>query len=288
MAQFNITYVAELLFPYGKWNAQLKSLARTYQINPPFPHICLAEFLQPEVAREIAQEFPAAGTEAWTHYKHHNENKLGMAKRELFPPRLRAVADELNSPEFVSWLSILTGIPALMPDPSLEGGGLHQSGRGGFLNVHTDFSMHHYQKNWRRRVNVILYLNPGWQEEWGGAIEFWEERMQRCAVKYPPLLNHAVIFTTDERSLHGFPDPLTCPQGEARKSLAFYYYTLDQQVHPAQHSTDYFARPGDGWREKSLIWLDKKAVDLYSRAKTHLGFSDEWASKVLRFLSGKK
>lgn len=197
------------------------------------------------------------------------------------------MADELNSPEFVAWLSLLTGIPGLMSDTSMEGGGLHQSGPGGFLNVHTDFSMHHYHKNWRRRVNVIVYLNPEWKEEWGGAIEFWEKPMRRCGAKYAPLLNHAVIFTTDDRSLHGFPDPLRCPEDQSRKSLAFYYYTLEN-TEPVAHSTNYFARPSDGWKEKSLIWLDKEAVDLYSRAKARLGFSDEWASKILGFLSRKK
>ena len=288
MAQSKVVPLPEILFPYGKWDPQLERLARAYQSNQPFPHIHLTEFLQPVVAQEIAAEFPAPGTDAWTQNKHHNENKLGMTKRELFPPRLRAVADELNSPEFVAWLSVLTGIPGLMADPSLEGGGLHQSGPGGFLNVHTDFSMHHYEKNWRRRVNVIVYLNPGWREEWGGAIEFWEKPTMRCAAKYPPLLNHAVIFTTDERSLHGFPDPLRCPEGQARKSLAFYYYTVDEHAHSVSHSTDYFARPSDSLKEKMLIWLDKKAVDVYSRAKARLGFSDEFASKVLGFISGKK
>jgi len=286
MAQTQTLSLRDVLFPYEKWGPLASSLAKEYKNNQPFPHIRLKEFLRPEVADSIAKEFPATGTDAWTQYKHHNENKLGMAKRELFPPRLGAAADELNSPEFVGWLSQLTGIPGLMPDPSLEGGGLHQSGPGGFLNVHTDFSMHHYHKNWRRRVNVIVYLNPGWKEEWGGAIEFWEKPMRRCAAKYPPLLNHAVIFTTDDRSLHGFPDPLHCPEGQSRKSLAFYYYTLDDE--PVVHSTNYFARPTDGWKEKTLIWLDKKAVDLYSRAKARLGFSDEFASKILGFLSGKK
>src|SRR5690242_13792594 len=282
------TTISERLFPYWKWNASLPELSRQYATNQPFPHIHLPEFLDSGIAQAISDEFPVAGTDAWTQYKHHNENKLGMAKRELFPPQIRAVADELNSPEFVAWLSTLTGIPGLIPDPSLEGGGLHQSGRGGFLNVHTDFSMHHYQKNWRRRVNVIVYLNPAWQDQWGGAIEFWEKGMLRCAAKYSPLLNHAVIFTTDERSLHGFPDPLRCPEGVARKSLAFYYYTVEERAKTSSHSTDYFARPGDTWKEKLLIWTDKKAVDLYSRAKTRLGFSDEFASRILGFLSRKK
>ena len=288
MAYSQILPVPDLLFPYWERKSEVTDLARQYRENEPFPHIHLADFLDPETAQAVADEFPAPDTDVWTQYKHHNENKMGMAKRELFPPRLRAVADELNSPEFVDWLSRLTGIPGLFPDPSLEGGGLHQSGRGGFLNVHTDFSMHHYQKNCRRRVNVIIYLNPGWQEQWGGAIEFWEKSMQRCAAKYPPLLNHAVIFTTDERSLHGFPDPLRCPENVARKSLAFYYYTVEEHARHASHSTDYHARPGDGWKEAALIWLDKKAVDVYSRAKAWLGFSDEFASKILGFLSRKK
>lgn len=279
---------AELRTPCWQRGLPIEELAREYRENQPFPHIHLADFLDSESAQATAAEFPAPDTEAWTQYKHHNENKMGMARLDRFPPRLRAVADELNSPEFVAWLSQLTGIPGLVADPSLEGGGLHQSGRGGFLNVHTDFSTHHYQKNWRRRVNVIVYLNPGWQEAWGGAIEFWEQSMQRCVAKYPPLLNHAVIFTTDERSLHGFADPLRCPENVARKSLAFYYYTVEEPSMIAVHSTDYRARPGDGWRESALIWLDKKAVDVYSRAKARLGFSDEFASKILGLISRKK
>jgi len=279
------------LFPYERWGSLLPALVRQYRENQPCPHILLKDFLDPESALSAAMEFPQATSDAWTQYKHANENKLGMSKRELFPAMLAAVSDEFNSPEFVAWVSELTGIPGLMADPMLEGGGLHQSGPGGYLNVHTDFSMHHFHTHWHRRVNLILYLNPGWQEEWGGAIELWERKdgkMERCAAKYPPLLNHALIFTTDERSLHGFPDPLTCPEGQSRKSLALYYYTLERGRKVKGHSTDYFARPRDGRGKSAMIWLDKKAVDLYSRAKARFGFSDEFASKVLGFLSGKK
>ena len=274
------------LFPYERWNAELQAVSREYQNNHPVPHIFLNDFLELPVARQIAEEFPARNTDAWTHYQHHNENKLGMAKRECFPPELGAVVDELNSPEFVSWLSQLTGIPGLMADPMLEGGGLHQSGRGGFLNVHTDFSNHHYHKNWRRRVNLILYLNEGWQEPWGGSIELWDSGMHHCVAKYPPLLNHALIFNTNEISYHGFPEPLQCPEGASRKSLALYYYTLSENI--SVRSTNYRARPGDGAWDAAMIWLDKQAVDLYSRAKARFGFSDEFASKVLGLLSGKK
>lgn len=276
------------LFPYDKWARALPALAKQYREAHPCPHIRLIDFVDRQTAFAMANEFPQTSSHAWTQYKHTNENKLGMPKRDLFPATLGAVTDELNSPEFVAWLSELTGIPGLVADPMLEGGGLHQSGRGGYLNVHTDFSMHHFHSHWHRRVNLILYLNPGWREEWGGSLELWERKMARCGAKYPPLLNHALIFTTDERSLHGFPDPLTCPQSASRKSLALYYYTVEQDKKFAVHSTDYFSRPQDGWRKSAMIWLDKKAVDLYSRAKARFGFSDEFASKVLGWLSGKK
>ncbi|MGA2870863.1 MAG: 2OG-Fe(II) oxygenase, partial [Verrucomicrobiota bacterium] len=174
-------------FSYQKWERQLPDLSRRYRENKPCPHILLRDFLNPETALVMAQQFPQPNSDAWTQYKHANENKLGMPKRELFPTTIGAVVDELNSPEFVAWISKLTGIPNLMADPMLEGGGLHQSGPGGYLNVHTDFSMHHFHTHWHRRVNLILYLNPGWKEEWGGSLELWEAKMARCGAKYPPV-----------------------------------------------------------------------------------------------------
>jgi Rps23 Pro-64 3,4-dihydroxylase Tpa1-like proline 4-hydroxylase len=278
----------ERLFPYEKWSPSLPSLARKYRENQPCAHIHLPDFIDAATARALAAEFPALNTEAWTHYKHHNENKLGLSKRSMFPTALGEVVDELNSPEFTKWLSVLVGIPELLSDDMLEGGGLHQSARGGFLNVHTDFSMHHYHKHWRRRVNLILYLNPNWRDEWGGALEFWDTGMKQCVRKYSPLLNHAVIFTTNERSLHGFPDALNCPANESRKSLALYYYTAEDDDSLVPRSTDYRARPKDSLAERSMIWIDKKAVDLYSRAKARFGFSDDLASRVLAKFSGKK
>jgi Rps23 Pro-64 3,4-dihydroxylase Tpa1-like proline 4-hydroxylase len=265
----------------------LPGLSMRYQGNHPVPHIFLSDFLVPEMAADLEQEFPRPNSDQWTHYLHQNENKHGMTKRELFPTMLGKTVDELNSPGFALWLSELTGIPGLLPDPSLEGGGLHQSGRGGYLNVHTDFSHHHYHKHWKRRINLILYLNDRWKDEWGGAIELWDPTMKECVAKYPPRSNCALIFNTNEISYHGFPSPLTCPEDKSRKSLALYYYT-EEKAPTSTRSTNYRARPEDGLAKSTMIWLDKKAVDLYSRAKASFGFSDDLASRVLAFLSRKK
>lgn len=288
MANASVAIQSRPLFPYAKWFPQVSSLSRQFRENPPYPHLHFREFLDPGVAAEMAAEFPGLQTDAWTRYKHQNENKLGLTQQALFPPLLSQAVDELNSPEFVSWLSQVTGIPGLLADDSLEGGGLHQSGPGGFLNIHTDFSMHHYHKHWRRRVNLILYLNPNWQEQWGGAIELWDRDVSRCVARVLPVLNDALIFQTDDISYHGFPEPLRCPEGESRKSVALYYYTLDPDAPVTGRSTNYRARPGDGPLKSAMIWLDKEAVAFYSRAKARFGFSDQFASKVLGFLSRKR
>jgi len=84
----------------------------------------------------------------------------------------------------------------------------------------------------------------------------------------PPLLNHALIFTTDERSLHGFPGPVTCPEGESRKSLAFVHYTIEEDKKSAAIDR-YFARPK--MAEKiGMIWLDRRPSICTHRAEIPL------------------
>jgi hypothetical protein len=288
MATASTAIQGERLFPYSRWWSQMPALSSDYRDAAPFPHIHLSEFLDPATARGLADEFPVPDSSEWIQYKHYNENKTGLTKRELFPVMVGKVVDELNSPEFIEWLSKLTGIPNLVADPTLEGGGLHQSARGGFLNLHSDFTMHHHQKNWHRRINLIVYLNPDWESQWGGAIELWDKQMRRCVASVPPLLNHALIFNTTETSYHGFPEKLTCPENVSRKSLALYYYTVEGDLAYPSRSTNYQARPGDSKTKAALIWLDKKAVHLYSKAKEVFGIGDGLASEVLGFFSGKK
>lgn len=268
------------------WMSQVDRLAPIYQNGQPFPHIHLENFLDLDTARELEAEFPKLGSPEWIHLKHYNENKLTLGQRGKLPEKLGRLVDELNSEAFTVWLSRLTGIPGLVPDPSLEGGGLHQSQRGGFLNVHADFTVHYHHPEWQRRINLILYLNDGWQEDWKGALELWDRQMTQCVIKVPPVLNHAVIFSTDEDSYHGFPEPLLCPDGISRKSVALYYYTATSTGTP--RSTNYRARPQDAAGKAALIWIDKQLLALYSRIKSKLGLSDQFASRVLAFLSRSK
>lgn len=266
----------------------MDALAQQYQSAEPYPHIHLVDLLDDDVIRRVVDAFPGPDDTSWINYKHFNENKLGKNDRSQFPEAIGDLMDELNSDEFVAWLSRVTGIDGLMPDPMLEGGGMHQTERGGFLNIHADFTMHHYHKHWRRRCNLILYLNEGWQDDWGGANELWDETMSRCVAKVLPVMNHALVFSTTETSFHGYGEPLRCPDGTTRKSLALYYYTPETDPSYTPKATNYKARPGDGTVKSLGIWLDKTLLAVYTRVKTMLGLPDNFASWVLGLLSRKK
>ncbi len=272
---------------FERREAEVEKLAAEFVANRPFPHICINGFLEQEVAEMLADEFPSGSNQDWIHYSHYNEEKLGRNNVNNFPPVTRHIVEELNSRRFLSWLEKLTGIHGLIADPSMEGGGLHQTETGGFLNLHTDFSHHSQQKQWRRRCNLILFLNDEWNKDWGGNLELWNEEVSSCQIKLAPILNRAVIFETSDRAIHGHPEPLNAPDGVTRKSLALYYYTDDGRS-GAKRSTQYRPRPSDKLGDTMLIWLDNQLLRAYSWLKRNLGFSEERISRVVRRVLGRE
>jgi Rps23 Pro-64 3,4-dihydroxylase Tpa1-like proline 4-hydroxylase len=157
------------------------------------------------------------------------------------------VFEELNSTTFLGWLEQVTAIPNLTSDEDLFGGGLHQSIAGAFLNVHVDYNIHPKTKL-HRRLNVLVYMNKDWRNEYEGHLELWNiagEKKQLLA-KFPPTFNNCVIFETNEISYHGHPKPLRTPPDVSRKSLATYYYTSTRPQHEitGEHNTIYVNTQG--------------------------------------------
>jgi hypothetical protein len=270
---------------FDRLERDLPSLRASYAAASPFPHVVIDDVLVPDVFERAASEFPALRDESWNGYLHVNETKYSNTSPDTWGPTLQAVAREFCSPRFVDYLMRLTGIEDLIPDWSMDGGGLHQTLRGGHLNIHADFSTHHTHENWARRVNILLYLNREWRDEWGGKLELWDKEMTACQERVTPAGNRMLVFTTSDDSFHGHPDGLTCPDDVARRSMALYYFTEEHSV--VRRSTNYRARPDDGWR-KLAIGADRMALDLYDRAKRRLGVSDEKVQALMARLHRRR
>jgi hypothetical protein len=271
------------IFDYERYEARTDDLAAKYRSNRPFPHLVFDEFLVPQVAVEAARDFPTDDDQHWTRYRHINENKAHTDHWEDFPPTIAAIVREMNSPRFLALLTKVTGIEGLRADPDIEGGGMHQSWQGGFLNVHTDFTMHRRNPTWRRRCNLILYMNEDWNPDWGGALQLWDSRMKDNTETVPCVLNRAVLFNTP-KALHGFPDPLVCPEDRSRKSVQWYYYTADESEDAVPVATTYYARPQDPAAKRVLMQLDNLALRAYAWMKRRLGLTDAFVSRVMRLI----
>ncbi len=154
----------------------------------------------------------------------------------------------LNSPEFLVLLEEITGIDNLISDPDLQGGGVHAIATGGFLKLHTDFNWHK-KLGAHRRLNLLIYLNSDWNEDWGGSIELWNSNADKLIFKLLPNLGNVMIFATTDYSYHGHPDPISCPPNVWRKSIAVYYYTKERPINEvrfgASAMTNYVERPGE-------------------------------------------
>ena len=224
-----------------------ESLSERYCFAEPFPHIVLDDFLPADLLRLAIENFPQEALKSDVTF---DSGYAGFHKRQILPadcnPIARSMFHFFNSQPFLEFLEGLTSMQGLIPDPYFMGGGFHEIARGGKLGIHADFRINN-QLNLSRRMNVIIYLNEEWREEYGGCLELWDRKMTARREAVLPIANRCVIFNTDADSYHGHPDPLQSPDGVFRRSIALYYYTASKAIYDEvpDKSTVYQARPED-------------------------------------------
>ena len=221
----------------------------SYAAAEPFPHVVLDGALPDEMLDLVLERFPDPSSPVWTQYQSYNEAKLETQGGQDLGSDLSLLLGQFNSAPFLRFLEQLTGIQGLVGDPYFTGGGLHQISRGGRLGIHADFSRH-YELPLERRLNVLVYLNRDWSEDYGGYLELWDRDMTECRERIAPLFNRMVVFTTTDWTYHGHPDPLTCPPGMSRRSIALYYFTVGRpagETIPGKQSTLFLERPGEAF-----------------------------------------
>ena len=234
--------------------AYVSQLAVRFQKAEPFSHVVLENFLSlsPD---EMAGVYPAP---EWPHWHKRNDyyqsGKMYCRDTDILPPLVSAMLSELSSPPFLRFLESVTGIGKLIPDPYYEGGGLHCSRPDGVLAPHTDF--HYYDRlGLFRRINLLLYLNPVWEESFGGCLELWEKESRHPAKLIVPRWGTCVIFRTDDRSVHGFSTPVA--KDLWRCSIALYYYS-------SREAADFSGDSNVYWQEHGVhSGIDRLRISLY-------------------------
>jgi Rps23 Pro-64 3,4-dihydroxylase Tpa1-like proline 4-hydroxylase len=227
----------------------------------PFPYVKIDNFIDPKKAKEIVSAYPSfeiAMDQGKTFKTVNERKKVQISDASKYPPPVAELNDLLASDEFLRDLSYITGMPNLLADKQLVGGGIHITGPGGRLDVHVDFN-YIEERKLHRRLNFLLYLNDPWPESWGGQIQLWDEEVKRCEAAFAPTFNRCVIFETNEISFHGVV-PVSPDAPAPRKSFATYYYTKEAPAHwtGVSHSTIFKARPEE--KVKGLVFMPAEAA----------------------------
>lgn len=223
--------------------------------DDPFKHFYIDNFFEENFANALLENFPDLKSDLW---ERTNDPEIEVKMRSKWssefdiPEHIVDAIRIMNSAPFLEALSKSLEIPKLIPDPYFTGGGLNVTVSGGLLDVHVDGN-YHDATGLHRRVNAILYLNPGWQEGWGGEFGLYDNKGEKLIKKIAPLHNRFMAFDTNDFSYHGLPDPLNFPEGHARRSIILYYYTKG----PRPSSQVNIEKPHSAlWKKKG--WTDKR------------------------------
>jgi hypothetical protein len=224
------------------------NVSRAFRSAEGTPHLYIDDFLRPDFAAAVTAAYPnfeQAEQQGRSYSALHESGKVQITDASLFPDPVRRLNDALASDEFLETLVEITGIEDILADPVLQGGGMHLMRSGARLDVHVDFNMTKSEKLFRR-LNLLLFLSPTWDAEWGGRFELWDPTVQNRLHAFEPRFNRCVCFATSETSFHGV-EPVTCPPSELRRTFATYYYTREPNPDwsGAHHTTLFRHRPGE-------------------------------------------
>lgn len=217
----------------------------------PYKHLVIDNFLPEQLAEKCLKHFPSVSDSCWEYSSDTDiEVKYRSQWKSEFdiPDGIIDVVRILNSSLMLHAISERFGIGKVMPDPYFTGGGLNITTRGGLLDVHVDGN-YHDASGLNRRFNALLYLNKNWNSEWGGQFGIYDETGTNCLKKIEPIFNRLFIFNTHDRSFHGLPDPLNCPENVERKSIILYYYTKE----PRNENEIVVEKPHSAlWKKRNL------------------------------------
>lgn len=188
----------------------------------PIKHIIINNFLNDTAYELIKQEYPENINTDWYKYENPLEIKFTNNNINKYPNNIKNLFYSLSNEKIINKIGKIFNIDNLEYDPYCHGSGLHLMSTNSKLNMHLDYEKHPLI-NKQRRLNIIIYINDNWKEEWNGATELWDENMEKCIIKSYPKKNTAIIFVTTENSWHGVPDKILCPPNINRKTIAFYY-----------------------------------------------------------------
>ena len=226
-------------------------LQKQYRSHPDYSLLTLDNFIPKELVTLMAKELDEIPLEDCKHFTRAGSCMYEFNNVDRTPVQ-DAVVHALHSGTFIKWLQEVTDTVDLIPDPHLVGAGYMKSFTGDSLKVHSDFNWND-QLRLHRMLSVVIYLNDEWQDEWGGQLQFYNIKRDKVHTEVPVGSGNCVIWNYNNFAFHGYPEPMSCPEGISRKGIRLFYYVSNAKYddkHPPH---------------RSLYWYDEKTGTPYDQ-----------------------
>jgi len=227
------------------------ALQKAYRSHPDYSLLTIDNFIPKDLVTAMAKELDDIPLEDCKHFTRAGSCMYEYNKVDHTPVQ-DAVIHAMHSSTFIKWLQEVTDTVDLIPDPHLIGAGYMKSFAGDSLKVHSDFNWNE-ELRLHRMLSVVIYLNDDWKEEWGGQLQFYDTKRKTVHTKVPVGAGNCVIWNYNNFAFHGYPDPMSCPEGVSRKGIRLFYYVSNAK-HDDKHPP-----------HRSLYWYDEKTGTPYDQ-----------------------
>jgi hypothetical protein len=222
----------------------------------PYPYIYYDNILDETFAYNLQNEILSIPDSEWDRYENPFESKFTLRNKFTFPTLLNNLFEELQLTTFIEKLSNICG-HKLLVDPTRNFWGVHKYNNGDKLDIHVDAGLHPTTKQ-KKQITFGIYLSSNWKEDYGCNLEIWKgdnaasngAKIYEKIASIEPLFNRMVMFTCNDYSWHGNPEPANCPDDAKRIFITISYLSENDSDLNKREKAFFVARPEDDLDEE--------------------------------------
>lgn len=208
------------------------------------------DLLPEDLAMQFYKAFPEK--EEMVLKKSLRQDKYIAVQMNLYNSILEEIIYAFQDEKIVKLIGEICQIEAPIPDENLYAGGLSLMANKQFLNPHLDNSHDKELQRWRV-LNLLYYVTPNWNYEYGGNLELWPNGLKENQVTIHSKFNRLAVMVTHNKSLHsvskvGFEGSRCCISN-------YYFSTKPVYTSDKFHVTSFRGRPENKITD-SLLKMD--------------------------------
>jgi len=205
------------------------------------------DVLPEDIATKIFRAFPDPNSMEIK--KSLREHKYITAQMNKYDSILEEVIFAFQDLRIVQLIGNICEINTLYPDDNLYAGGISLMRKEQFLNPHLDNSHDKDRRNWRV-LNLLYYISPNWEIEFGGNLEIWPEGIKNKQITIHSKFNRLAVISTNDASWHSV-SPIT--YDASRCCISNYYFSdSPPKKNSIFHVTSFRGRPEQKIRDTIL------------------------------------